>query len=69
MKVAESLQNLNYKVIAIGDSYNDIKMLRKADLGILYRPPQNVIDDHTDIPAVDSYEQLMDIISERLESR
>jgi phosphoserine / homoserine phosphotransferase len=68
MKVAESLQNLNYKVIAIGDSYNDINMLRKADLGILYRPPQNVINDHPDLPAVDSYEQLKDIISERLES-
>jgi phosphoserine / homoserine phosphotransferase len=68
MKVAEALQNLSYKVIAIGDSYNDINMLRKADLGILYRPPQNVIDDNKDLPAVDSYEQLKIIISKRLES-
>jgi phosphoserine/homoserine phosphotransferase len=41
-KVVEALQNLNFKVIAIGDSYNDITMLRKAEHGILYRPPQNV---------------------------
>jgi phosphoserine / homoserine phosphotransferase len=68
MRVAEALQNLSYKVIAIGDSYNDINMLRKADLGILYRPPQNVIDDHKDLAAVDSYEELKNIISERLES-
>ena len=40
-KVVESLQSLNYKVIAIGDSYNDLKMLRKAELGILFNPPQN----------------------------
>ena len=31
-KVAEAMQNLNFKVIAIGDSYNDIAMLRKADV-------------------------------------
>ncbi len=53
-KVVEALQNLNYKVIAIGDSYNDISMLRKADHGILYNPPQNVIDEHSDLMVVNS---------------
>lgn len=64
MKVAEALQKLNYKVIAIGDSYNDINMLRKADMGILYRPPENVIRDNGDLPIADSYEDLKRIISE-----
>lgn len=64
MKVVEALQNLNYKVIAIGDSYNDINMLRKAETGILYRPPQNVIDDHKDLTVVDSYEEIKTIISD-----
>jgi len=63
MKVAEALQNLQYKVIAIGDSYNDINMLRKADLGILYRPPENVIRDHGDITTAGSYDDLKKIIS------
>jgi phosphoserine/homoserine phosphotransferase len=67
MKVVEALQNLNYKVIAIGDSYNDINMIRKAELGILYRPPQNVINDHSDIAVVDSYEGLKKIISDHTE--
>lgn len=67
MKVAEAMQNLNYKVIGIGDSYNDINMLRKADIGILYRPPQNVIDDHNDIPVVNSYDELKQVISSYLE--
>jgi len=67
MKVAEAMQKLNYKVIGIGDSYNDINMLRKADAGILYRPPQNVIDDHNDIPVVNSYSELKQIISAYLE--
>ncbi len=67
MKVAEAMQSLNYKVIGIGDSYNDINMLRKADVGILYRPPQNVINDHCDIPVVNSYDELKHIIGNYLE--
>jgi phosphoserine/homoserine phosphotransferase len=63
-KVVEALQNLNYKVIAIGDSYNDISMLRKAEQAILFRPPQNVIDENPDIPCVTSYDELKRIIIE-----
>jgi phosphoserine/homoserine phosphotransferase len=68
MRVTEALQSLNYKVIAIGDSYNDINMLRKADAGILYRPPQNVINDHIDLPVVNSYDELKQVISDYLEN-
>ncbi len=57
-KVVEALQNLNYKVIAIGDSYNDISMLRKAEKAILFRPPQNVIDENPDLPFVTDYDEL-----------
>ena len=62
--VVEALQNLNYKVIAVGDSYNDISMLRKADFGILYNPPQNVEDEHPDLKVVKTYPSLKRIISE-----
>jgi len=61
--VTEALQNLNYKVIAIGDSYNDISMLRKADIGILYNPPQNVADENKDLRIVRTYNDLRNIIS------
>jgi phosphoserine/homoserine phosphotransferase len=63
MKVVESLQNLNYKVIAVGDSYNDINMLRKAEVGILYRPPVNVVNDNSDLTVVESYDELKEIIT------
>ncbi len=66
-RVVEALQNLNFKVIAIGDSYNDVSMLRQAEHGILYRPPQNVIDDNPDIRAVNSYSQLKHAVSEILD--
>ena len=63
-KVVEAMQILNYKVIAIGDSYNDISMLRQSDLGILYKPPQNVINDHSDLKAVTSYSQLKHVLAD-----
>ncbi|MEI8225398.1 MAG: bifunctional phosphoserine phosphatase/homoserine phosphotransferase ThrH [Bacteroidota bacterium] len=65
--VVEALQSLNYKVIAIGDSYNDISMLRKAELGILYNPPQNVIDENRDLMVVKSYNDLKEIISQLID--
>lgn len=62
-KVVEAMQSLNYKVIAIGDSYNDISMLKQAETGILYRPPANVTADFPDLPVVNSYSELKRIIS------
>jgi phosphoserine/homoserine phosphotransferase len=62
--VVEALQNLNYKVIAIGDSYNDVSMLRKADFGILYNPPQNVSDENSDLKVVKTFPSLKRIISQ-----
>jgi phosphoserine / homoserine phosphotransferase len=66
-KVVEAMQHLNFKVIAIGDSYNDVSMLRQAEYGILYQPPQNVINDHSDLKVVTSYSQLKHFISDVLE--
>jgi phosphoserine/homoserine phosphotransferase len=67
MKVVEAFQSLKYQVIAIGDSYNDITMLRKAETGVLYKPPQNVIDDNPDLKIVTSYNQLKHIVSELID--
>ena len=57
-KVALALKSLNYKVIAIGDSYNDITMLEAADYAILYRPPDNVLKEYDKFPAAFNYEAL-----------
>jgi phosphoserine/homoserine phosphotransferase len=62
--VVEALQRLNYKVIAIGDSYNDISMLRKADFGILYNPPGNVIAENSDLKIANSYNELKENIKQ-----
>ena len=57
-KVALALKSLNYRVIAIGDSYNDITMLKAADYGILYRPPQNVEAQYSKFPTAFTYFEL-----------
>ena len=56
--VASALQNLNYKVIAIGDSYNDITMLQVAEKAILFRPPDNVEAEFPQFPVTTTYAEI-----------
>lgn len=65
-KVVEAFQLLNYKVIGIGDSYNDMGMINQADYGILYRPPDNVMKDYPMYPVTRNYEELKVLISQAL---
>lgn len=65
-KTVQALQSLKYKVIAFGDSYNDTTMLTQAEVGILFRPPQNVIDDFPQLPVTYEYDQLKQMIEKRL---
>ncbi|HTL25892.1 MAG TPA: bifunctional phosphoserine phosphatase/homoserine phosphotransferase ThrH, partial [Burkholderiales bacterium] len=57
---------LNFHTIAAGDSYNDTGMLSEAHAGILFRPPQNVIDDFPQFTVVRTYDELKRAI-ERVE--
>ncbi len=57
-KSVEALQKLNFKVIAAGDSYNDTGMLSQADRGILFQPPQNVIQEFPQFPVTKNYKEL-----------
>ena len=53
-----AFRTLNFRTIAAGDSYNDTAMLAEADAGILFRPPQNVIDEFPQFPVTRNYEEL-----------
>jgi len=57
---------LNFHTIAAGDSYNDTGMLSEAHAGILFRPPQKVIDDFPQFTVVRTYDELKRAI-ERVE--
>jgi phosphoserine/homoserine phosphotransferase len=65
-KVVEGLQSMNFKVIAMGDSYNDITMLRQAEKGILFRPPENVVAEYPQFPVTEDFEELKDILQAAL---
>lgn len=57
-ETVKRLHELNFKVIAAGDSYNDTTMLAEADQGILFCPPQNVIDEFPQFPVTREYSEL-----------
>lgn len=61
-KAVLSLQKLNYSVIAIGDSYNDITMMKEADVAFLFRPPDNVKEEFPEFPVSYKYAELKKLI-------
>ena len=65
-EVAIALKNLNYFTIGIGDSYNDITMLKEVDSGILFRPPENVKNEFEEFPVSYSYDELKNKIEKIL---
>jgi phosphoserine/homoserine phosphotransferase len=65
-ETVKALKNLNFEVFAFGDSYNDINMLKEADLGILFRPPQNVVDDYPEFPVMHEYSELKCFLESRI---
>lgn len=54
-----ALRALNYRVIAAGDSYNDMAMLAAADVGLLFRPPPMLRSEHPGFPAVETHADLL----------
>lgn len=61
-KVVQALKSLSYQVLAFGDSYNDITMLKEADASFLFRPPANVVKEFPDIRPTEDYNQLKEWI-------
>ncbi len=53
-----AFQLLNYRCIATGDSYNDTTMLTQAEAGILFCPPDNVIEEFPQFPVAKTYDAL-----------
>lgn len=63
-KTIQALHSLHYRIIAAGDSYNDVTMLSEADAGILFRAPDNVIAEFPQYPATEAYAELRQAILE-----
>jgi len=57
-KAVMALKLLNFEVVAAGDSYNDTSMLAEADVGILFRPPDNVAREFPQFAVTRTYDEL-----------
>jgi len=56
--VVRAFRGLGFRVIAVGDSYNDVTMLQEAHVGLLFRPPENVARQYPSFPITHTYEEL-----------
>ncbi len=57
-KAVEALKSLNMHIVASGDSYNDLTMLLNAHAGILFCPPESIIQEYPDLPVTREYTDL-----------
>jgi phosphoserine / homoserine phosphotransferase len=65
-KSVAALKNLNYHVIAAGDSFNDTGMLLEANIGFFFHAPVPIQQQFPQFKAVDKYADLMRLIKEQL---
>ena len=57
-EAVKRFKELNFTVVAAGDSYNDTAMLGEAHAGILFHPPENVVREFPQYPVVRDYDAL-----------
>ena len=65
-RTVTALRELNYNVIAAGDSFNDTAMLMEANVGYLFRSPANVQKQFPQFQAVEEYADLFRLIKEAM---
>lgn len=58
-KAVEALKSINMKIFAAGDSFNDLSMIKAADSGALFRAPDAIKKDHPQVPALETYSELL----------
>ena len=65
-RAVEALKQLNFHVVAAGDSYNDTQMLGAADVGLFFRAPENITKQFPQFPCTDTYPELSARVREAL---
>jgi phosphoserine/homoserine phosphotransferase len=61
-----AVKGLNFRVLAAGDSYNDIHMLREADAATFFRAPANINDEFPQYGNLRSYAEMKEFIAQNL---
>ena len=54
-EAVRAFKQLGFRVLAMGDSYNDTGMLTEADAGILFHPPANVVAEFPQFAVIEDY--------------
>ena len=55
----KALQSIGYETIAVGDSYNDLGMIRGSKAGFLFKSTDKIKADNPDLLAYEEYDELM----------
>lgn len=66
-QVVAHLQAIGFQTIASGDSHNDLGMIRASKAGFLFKTTDQLKADNPDVPALETYGQLLDAIKENLD--
>lgn len=61
-----ALQSIGYDTIASGDSHNDLGMIKASKAGFLFKSTEQIKADNPDIPAFETYEELMAAIKKAM---
>jgi len=57
-KAVEKFKELNFKVAATGDSYNDINMLKAADHAVFFTAPDSIKKEYSNFRFAENYQEL-----------
>jgi phosphoserine/homoserine phosphotransferase len=60
LTTVKALQSMGYNTIAVGDSYNDLRMIRAGKAGFLFKSTEQIRKDNPDLPA---YEEFADLLA------
>ena len=59
----EALKSLNFEVFAAGDSFNDVDMLKSADFGVWFKPPENLVNKYPNFDRAYNYNDLFNFLT------
>lgn len=59
LTTVKALQSIGYETIASGDSYNDLGMIKASKAGFLFKSTDKIKAENPELPAYDTYDELM----------
>ena len=66
LTTVKALQSCGFETIASGDSFNDLAMIKAGKAGFLFRAPENIKKEYSDIPAFEEFDDLLAAITSAL---